>query len=116
MSHAKAGLMILLLTAAAAASDLRCNADSQKLCAGKDWSSGLTRCLQSHQRELSAECRSLLHTRVVRAKNLMRACQADARELCATIPPGPGALAQCLKSHRDLLSPDCRAQFTRTPH
>jgi hypothetical protein len=35
-------------------------------------------------------------------------CMADAARLCSGIEPGGGAQIQCLKAHKDELSPDCK--------
>jgi hypothetical protein len=35
-------------------------------------------------------------------------CMADAARLCAGIEPGGGAQMECLKSHKDELSPACK--------
>jgi hypothetical protein len=35
-------------------------------------------------------------------------CMADAARLCPNVEPGGGAQMQCLKAHRDELSPACK--------
>jgi hypothetical protein len=35
-------------------------------------------------------------------------CMADAARLCAGIEPGGGAQMECLKAHKDELSPACK--------
>jgi hypothetical protein len=35
-------------------------------------------------------------------------CMADAAKLCPNVEPGGGAQIQCLKEHKDELSPECK--------
>jgi hypothetical protein len=35
-------------------------------------------------------------------------CMADAARLCANVEPGGGGQIQCLKAHKDELSPACK--------
>lgn len=35
-------------------------------------------------------------------------CMADAARLCSSVEPGGGAQIQCLKAHKDELSPACK--------
>lgn len=37
-----------------------------------------------------------------------RPCMADAARLCPQVEPGGGAQMQCLKSHKEELSPACK--------
>lgn len=41
-------------------------------------------------------------------------CMADAARLCANVEPGGGAQMQCLKAHRDELSPACKKKVMQT--
>jgi hypothetical protein len=39
---------------------------------------------------------------------VVRACRAETRTVCATVPPGGGRIVDCLAEHGDALSPPCR--------
>jgi hypothetical protein len=41
----------------------------------------------------------------------MRACRADARQLCAGVQPGGGRVAICLRKNETQLSAGCQAQL-----
>ncbi|MFG1348808.1 cysteine rich repeat-containing protein [Xanthobacter autotrophicus] len=42
---------------------------------------------------------------------LRTACEADVKKLCAGIQPGGGRLVQCLKEHKDEVTPPCQASL-----
>ncbi|MFG1345022.1 cysteine rich repeat-containing protein [Xanthobacter autotrophicus DSM 431] len=44
-------------------------------------------------------------------KALRTACEADVKKLCAGIQPGGGRIVQCLKDHRQEVSPPCQASI-----
>ena len=39
----------------------------------------------------------------------MAACKQDVQTLCADVQRGGGRIMECLKSHADKVSPDCKA-------
>ena len=43
------------------------------------------------------------------AKAVRTACEADVKKLCAGVQPGGGRLIQCLKEHKDEVTPPCQA-------
>jgi len=43
-----------------------------------------------------------------------RPCMADAARLCPNVEPGGGAQMQCLKSHKEELSPACKKKVMQT--
>ena len=43
-----------------------------------------------------------------------RPCMADAARLCPNIEPGGGAQMECLKAHKDELSPACKKKMMQT--
>ncbi|ABS68679.1 cysteine rich repeat-containing protein [Xanthobacter versatilis] len=43
------------------------------------------------------------------AKALRTACEADVQKLCAGVQPGGGRLVQCLKEHKEEVTPPCQA-------
>jgi cysteine rich repeat protein len=74
----------------------------------------LLACLYSHGDKLSAQCETALYQS---ASALDRAistlayladqCRADIDSKCATVQPGQGRIAQCLRDHKDSLSEPC---------
>lgn len=48
----------------------------------------------------------------------MAACKLDVQTLCADVQRGGGRIMECLKSHADKVSPDCKAaiQTARDRH
>jgi hypothetical protein len=48
-----------------------------------------------------------------RAQEPDRACMADAARLCAGVEPGGGAQVECLKAHKDELSPACKKKVVQ---
>lgn len=96
-----AGLALaLLLPWAHAADSNACRADARKLCAGEKPGGGrVVACLQSHETELSTDCKAQLP--------MLTSCSAAVQRLCPDAKPR--ALRQCLSSHRDDIGPECAA-------
>lgn len=42
---------------------------------------------------------------------LRTTCETDVKKLCAGIQPGGGRLLQCLKEHKDEVTPPCQASL-----
>jgi hypothetical protein len=83
-----------------------CLAETQRLCPLVPV--GLVQgCLQGHESELSARCRthvSSIHTDI---DALDQDCSADVARLCPTPQTAAGQRVACLVEHRDALSPRC---------
>ena len=47
------------------------------------------------------------------AQNAQQACAGDIKTYCASVPQGEGRVAQCLRSHKDQLSPGCQRGMTQ---
>ncbi len=112
MIHAAAilGLLVPIWTAKVGAHEGRgggvCKADVEKFCKGVEkGKGGIGRCLMSHQKELSSDCRNKLEEK----RRGREACRADKQKFCATIQPGDGRIRECMKSHEKELSADCRS-------
>jgi len=43
-----------------------------------------------------------------------RPCMADAARLCPDVEPGGGAQMECLKAHKEQLSPGCKKKVLQT--
>ncbi|HEY2815492.1 MAG TPA: cysteine rich repeat-containing protein [Casimicrobiaceae bacterium] len=47
------------------------------------------------------------------AQNAQQACAGDIKTYCASVAQGEGRVAQCLRSHKDQLSPGCQRGMTQ---
>ena len=104
----RAALALLLAGAAASgfAADApgaqACRADAQKLCAGAKPGGGrVMACLKQHEAELSPATARL---RCRRCSNARRRCRRSAAG------SGRRDMRECLRSHADQLSPECRGR------
>ena len=92
--------------------DAVCAKDKESLC--KDVQPGAGRiiqCFKEHEKELSAGCRAFVakkKSEMSKKHPGMQACEADKGKFCADIMPGEGRIIECMKSHKDELSGDCR--------
>jgi hypothetical protein len=48
------------------------------------------------------------------AQPAQQACAADIKTYCPGVPQGEGRIAQCLRSHKDQLSPGCQRGMAQT--
>lgn len=114
-------LLVTILICAASAhaqkKDIPCVHDAQKLCPGVSPGGGrVMDCLRQHQGELSAACKAVVANATPGAPRPAkgagpRGCQADVEKLCKDVPPGQGRVFECLKSHSDQLSPECKTML-----
>jgi cysteine rich repeat protein len=86
-----------------------CAEDAAKFC--KDVQPGrgsMAQCLKEHESELSAVCKEHIAQMKQRGRQINEACRDDIAKLCKDVKPGRGRIAQCLREHREELSPGCR--------
>jgi Cysteine rich repeat len=74
----------------------------------------LLACLYSHGDKLSSQCETALYqsaSALDRAISTMAyladQCRSDIESKCASVQPGHGRIAQCLRDHKDSLSQPC---------
>lgn len=48
------------------------------------------------------------------AESAQQACAPDIQKYCAGVPQGEGKIAECLRSHKQELSPACQSGMTKT--
>ena len=92
-----------------------CNAELVKYCPEVTPGQGrLLACLYAYQDKLSGQCEQALYTaaRLERAVHAItyvaNECRAEIQTHCATVQPGQGRIAQCLKTNADQLGEGCR--------
>ena len=96
-----------------------CSEDIAKFCKDvKPGGGAIFNCLETHQNELSQECRAykarIAGTRAERQERmrqfaaLRQACRDDTAKFCKDVKPGSGAIARCLDEHQNELSAPCK--------
>ncbi len=68
----------------------------------------ILKCLQEHDRDLSAGCRDKVQSVLKRLEEAKQACAPDIARFCADVVPGGGRLIRCLEPHAGELTPACR--------
>ena len=107
-------VLMLAASVAAAAEGLPCMADLKKFCANEPAGGGrIQACLQKHDAELSATCKSKVGDLQKEIGAIAATCQYDIMRFCDSVMPGGGRLAACLQDHRDDLSPECNARLPK---
>ena len=48
------------------------------------------------------------------AQSAQQACAPDIQKYCAGVPQGEGKIAECLRSHKQELSPACQSGMAKT--
>ncbi len=71
----------------------------------------IIKCLQEHDRELSAVCRDKVQSILKRVDEAKQACGQDIAKFCPDVKPGGGRLVKCLSPHFNELAPACREKF-----
>ncbi len=106
-----------LAWAGVAAADPPCLDDVQKFCANTPGTGGqIQACLKSHEKNLSDDCKAHVSNLRKTAQDLAATCVWDIERFCGDEPPGGGRIAECLKQHRDDLSPSCKERFGVSKH
>jgi Golgi apparatus protein 1 len=116
--HARvaASIAVLMLAAsvAAAAGGVPCMDDLKKFCANEPAGGGrIQACLQKHDAELSATCKSQVANLQQEIGAMAATCQYDIIRFCSDVQPGGGRVATCLQDHRDDLSPECKDRLPK---
>ncbi len=103
-----------LACAGLAAADPPCVADIQKLCANVPATGGkIQACLKSHEKDLSADCKTHVDGLRKSAQQLAAICVWDIERFCGDVSPGGGRIVSCLEKNRSDLSPNCKARFSQ---
>ena len=89
-----------------------CKADIKRLCGDvKPGEGRIQACLKEHKDEISQECKDQIavaaETLQKKAKEMLVACEGDAKKLCPGIEPGQGRILKCLLQHKAELSDGC---------
>ena len=97
--------------------ELKCQAEMEQLCPDGEASGDRRRCLQNKGHNLSPVCRQVVQERMVRMKEglqrMKMACEADVRQFCRSVPPGPARILQCLEEHSQEVSEQCYQSLPR---
>lgn len=97
--------------------ELKCQAEVEQLCPDGGPGGDRRRCLQHTGHNLSPVCRQVVQERAVRMKEglqrMKAACEADVRQFCRNVPPGPGRMMQCLEQHSQDVSEPCYRSLPR---
>ena len=89
-----------------------CKDDVAKFCPQVHPGGGrIAQCLKQNEAQLSASCQERIKLVAAQLKEVKEACADDLQQYCATVKPGGGRIAQCLKQHQDKLSTECKSQI-----
>jgi len=95
-----------------------CFSDIEKFCKTVKKGQGrVVKCLAEHSSELTPACKTKMDevkTKVkTKAAGIKDKCKDDFMKFCKDIKKGSGKLLECLKSHNDQLSTDCKDALSR---
>jgi Cysteine rich repeat len=91
-----------------------CKADVQKFCGQVQAGGGrIAECLKQNEAQLSDGCKERIKMVAERLKEVKQACADDVQQFCASVNPGGGRIAQCLKGHKDKVSAECKAEIAQ---
>ncbi len=107
-----AALYLGLAFAPSALAAPSCKADVAKFCPQVQPGGGrIAQCLKQNEAQLSASCQERVKMVAAQLKEVHEACTDDLQQYCAGVKLGGGRIAECLKQHKDKLSPECKAQI-----
>ncbi len=87
-----------------------CDEDVAKFCKDvQPGGGGIIKCLKDHESDLSAGCKEDISKLQMNQAAFIEACRDDVLKFCKDIKPGEGRIIQCLKSHQNELSSQCKA-------
>lgn len=89
-----------------------CGQDAKDLCAGVQGGKGqVMQCLADHEDELSDACAekvAKIKGKLAEREKVKAVCAPEVQRLCGDVPPGKGAVKQCMKANRDKVSDACK--------
>jgi hypothetical protein len=89
-----------------------CGQDAKDLCAGVQGGKGqVMQCLADHEEELSDACAekvAKIKGKLAEREKVKAVCAPEVQRLCGDVPPGKGAVKQCMKANRDKVSDACK--------
>ena len=112
LASVSAMLLLSLAFASSALAAPSCKADVAKLCPEvKPGGGRIAQCLKQNEAQVSAPCKERIKMVAAQLKEVKEACADDLQQYCATVKPGDGRIAQCLREHKDKLSPECKKEI-----
>jgi len=112
LGSVSAMLLLSLAFASSALAAPSCKADVAKLCPEvKPGGGRIAQCLKQNEAQVSAPCKERIKMVAAQLKEVKEACADDLQQYCASVKPGGGRIAQCLKEHKDKLSAECKKEI-----
>ena len=66
------------------------------------------KCMMENKDEFSQACQDRMKAMHEKMEKMHEACTSDREKFCEGVKPGQGRMMQCLKSHKDELSQECK--------
>lgn len=92
--------------------EIECMADVKKACNEATGASIFT-CVEQHQNEFSAPCKSKMTMAKDKINTFKAACQSQIDKFCKDQKVDKGALMGCIKQHKNEISSDCKTAFAQ---
>jgi len=90
---------------------LKCEAEIEQFCPTSLNAPAHRQCIEQRMHQFALPCQRLIRERFVKWREertrMMSDCQEDVRRYCRAIPPGSGAVLQCLQDHAQTISDSC---------